>query len=69
MPERYEHMMLHASGAIPGIPGMHGPGPLVVDWQERKGLSIDEWNALTLPEALLEAQKKTAKPKASKEGV
>lgn len=37
MPEntRYQHLLLHDSGSIPGIPGAHGRGSYVIDWQER----------------------------------
>lgn len=35
MSDRYEFVLLHDSGSIPGIPGSHGRGSYVIDWQER----------------------------------
>lgn len=30
-----EEVTLHSAGAIPGIPGSHGPGRYLVNWLER----------------------------------
>lgn len=35
MSERYQFLLLHDAGSIPGIPGSHGRGSYVIDWQER----------------------------------
>src|SRR5258708_2498110 len=33
--QRYETVTLYGLGALPGIPGEHGAGTYVIDWQER----------------------------------
>lgn len=42
--ERYERTTLHSPGSVPGIPGTHGPGPVVIDWEERRITTLQEWN-------------------------
>lgn len=37
-----EIIQLHAPGAIPGIPGEHGPGRYEVDWVARTVTPVDE---------------------------
>ena len=57
--ERYEHTYLHSSGPLPGFPGAgYGPGPVVLDKQERKVYDLSEWEAMqaAIAKAVKEAQ-------------
>src|SRR5690242_15759639 len=35
MSTRYQFLILPHTGSLPGIPGSHGPGTYVIDWQTR----------------------------------
>ncbi len=61
MPEqRYEQVILPSSGSVAGIPGHHGPGSYMVDWQERTIVTLTEWE---------EAQARIAKEADENQGV
>ncbi len=46
MSTRYQFLILPHTGSLPGIPGSHGPGTFVIDWQERtlhEASSLEEY--------------------------
>lgn len=42
-PQRYKQEILHSPGSIAGIPGTHGTGVYIIDWQERAIVTLAEW--------------------------
>lgn len=51
-PQRYKQEILHSPGGIPGIPGSHGPGTYMIDWQERKVYALQEWEDMQVKPVL-----------------
>lgn len=45
-PQRYKEEMLHSAGSIPGYPGSHGAGAVVLDQIERKVYTMQEWERM-----------------------
>jgi len=59
--ERFEHTILHSPGPVAGFPGAsHGPGPVVLDWQERTICTQQEWEDMRVKKPLAR-QVKTSK--------
>jgi len=61
--QQYEQINLPTAGALPGIPGMHGPGTVIIHSVngERRVLTPEQWRAEVEAQNVRELQEKTAK--------
>jgi len=61
-----EELVLHSPGAIPGIPGEHGPGVYLVDYDER---TIKPKEASAAPATEVLDQKQEAAPEEAQQPI